>query len=255
MDKKRITYMAIGFTALLAVVLLLTWGGHRKSGRIVLPESQADASGTDSEELGSQLNAVVIDPETVHYAVSVLSRPAAYSRSQTVETFWSGGSGTAVSQVYVSGQRTRLDTTLPDGGMRHMLVDTASAQTLSGVWYDDEAVWTRLASQTLTADQAGRMLTYETVRDLPPESIALADYREDYGENCIYVETLAGEDGYQDRYWVSVDSGLLIAAERLCEGALVYRFTTGNLDISPQEESLFLLPDGSLLADSPSLSD
>lgn len=249
MDKRRFTYMTIGFIVLLAVVLLLTWGGYRQSGGIVLPESPADASGTDSEETDSRLNAVVIDPETVHFAVGALSRPSAYSRSQTVETFWSGGSGSSVSQVYVSGQRTRFDTALPDGSTRHMLVDASSSQTLSGVWYDDETEWTKLSSQALTADQAGRMLTYETVRDLPPASIALADYREEYGENCIYVETLAGEDGYQDRYWVSVDSGLLIAAERLWEETLIYRFTTGNPDISPQEESLFLLPDGSVLAD------
>lgn len=249
MDKKRITYMAIGFLALLVVILLLTWGGHRQSGRIVLPESQAGASGPDGEEAGSRLNAVVIDPETVRFAVSVLSRPAAYSRTQTVETFWSGGSGSSVTQVYVSGQRTRLDTTLPDGGVRHTVVDASADRTLSGVWYDDETVWAMLGSQALTADQAGRMLTYEVVRDLPPESIALADYREEYGENCIYVETLADADGYQDRYWVSVGSGLLVAAERLWEDSLVYRFTTGELDISPQEESLFLPPDGGVLAD------
>ena len=146
-------------------------------------------------------------------------------------------------------RRTRLDTPLPDGGVRHTLVDASASQTLAGIWYDDERSWTGLSSQALTADQAGRMLTYETVRDLPPESIALADYREAYGESCIYVETIAGEDGYQDRYWVSVGTGLLIAAERLWEENIVYRFTAGEPDISPQDESLFLLPDGGVLSE------
>jgi len=250
MDKKRVTYTAMGFGVLLVVVLLmLTWGGRRQSGGIVLPESQANASGMGDEGLNSRLNTVSITPETVGSAVSVLSRPAAYSRSQMVETFWSGGSGQSSAQVYVSGSRTRLDTSLPDGGVRHTLVDTSSSRTIAGVWYDDEKFWTRLDSAGLTADQAGRMLTYETVRDLSPASIAIADYREAYGENCIYVETAAGEDGYRDRYWVSVGNGLLIAAERLWGEDVIYRFTAGEPDITPQDESLFLLPDGSELAE------
>lgn len=250
MERKRFIYMTIGFGMLLVVfMVLLAWSGHRKSGGIVLPESQSGAAGLGDEGRDSWLNAVSVTPETVSSAVSVLSRPTAYSRSQVVETFWSGGSGQSASQVYVSGSSTRLDTALPDGGTRHMLVDGASGQTLAGVWYDDEADWMKLSAQALTADQAGRMLTYETVRDLPPESIALADYREAYGENCIYVETKPDEDGYLDRYWVSVGSGLLVGAERLWDGTLVYRFTAGEPDISPQDEALFLLPDGGMLAE------
>lgn len=253
MDKKRITYMTMGFTIGLGVLLvmfllLLAWSGHRRSGGIVLPESQSDAAGIGDEGQNSWLNAVSITPETVRSAISVLSRPTAYSRSQVVETFWSGGSGQSASQVYVSGARTRLDTTLPDGGTRHMLVEAAPGQTLAGVWYDDETNWTKLSSRALTADQAGRMLTYETVRDLPPESIALADYRQAYGEDCIYVETRPDEAGYLDRYWVSVGSGLLVGAERLWGEDVVYRFSAAELEIAPQEDDLFLLPDGGVLA-------
>lgn len=253
MDKKRITYMTMGFTIgfgvlLVVFMLLLAWSGHRRSGGIVLPESQSGAADMGDEGQNSWLNAVSITPETVRSAIGVLSRPTAYSRSQVVETFWSGGSGQSASQVYVSGARTRLDTALPDGGTRHILVEAVSGRTLAGVWYDDETNWTKLRSPDLTADQAGRMLTYETVRDLPPESIALADYRKAYGENCIYVETKPDGAGYLDRYWVSVDSGLLIGAERLWEGNAVYRFSAAELEIAPQEDGLFLLPDGGVLA-------
>lgn len=252
MDKKRVTYRTMGFTIgfgilLVVFMLLLAWSGHRRSGGIVLPESQSGAAGIGDEGQNSWLNAVSITPETVRSAIGMLSRPTAYSRSQVVETFWSGGSGQSATQIYVSGARTRLDTALPDGGTRHMLVEAVSGQTLVGVWYDDETNWAKLRSQDLTADQAGRMLTYETVQDLPPESIALADYREAYGENCIYVETKPDEAGYLDRYWVSVDSGLLIGAERLWREDIVYRFSAAELEISPQEDGLFLLPDGGVL--------
>ena len=40
---------------------------------------------------------------------------------------------------------------------------------------------------------------------------------------CIYVETAEDEWGYAQRYWVSVDTGLLVVAERLQKGETVYR--------------------------------
>ena len=240
----------MGFGVLMLVfIVLLVLGGRRQITEIVLPESQTDSAAAGEDNADSRLNTVTINPETVGLAVGTLSRPSAYSRSQTVETYWSGGSGASVSQVYVSGGRTRLDTTLADGSVRHTLVadGPSGLRTLAGVWYDDETVWKRLDAADLTADIAGRMLTYETVRDLSPEDIALADYRYAFDANCIYVETRRDEAGYKECYWVNAGNGLLEAAERFQGEELVYRFSAGEPDISPQEESLFLLPDGSVL--------
>ena len=250
MDRKRSFYLALGFGALLAVVLLLlAWGGRRQSLGIVLPESQGDSAGVGGDGGESRLNTIAISPETVRPAISALSRPTSYTRSQTVETFWSGGSGQSLSQIYVSGDRTRLDTQLADGSVRHMLLEAdPEGGSLAGVWYDDEKDWRMLRSPFFTADLAGRMLTYETVRDLPAEDIAAADYREKDGAYCIYVETVENGEGYVDRYWVSVDSGLLHMAERLWEGDAVYRFTASTPEIAAQDESLFQLPDGGTLA-------
>ena len=237
------TYFTIGFGLLLLVVvlLLLAWGGRRAPGGIVLPQAQTDSAGMEDDGSESRLNVVSITPETVRPAINPPPRPAAYSRVQTVETFWSGGSGQAVSQIHVSGGRTRLDTQLPDGSVRHMLVVGGAA----GGWYDDETEWKLLRSRQLSADLAARTLTYETVRDLPVERIAQADYRSLEGVYCIYVETAPDSQGYVDRFWVSVDTCLLHAAERLQNGALVYRFTATAPDAAAPDEALFLLPDGS----------
>ncbi|MDE7262739.1 MAG: hypothetical protein K2N78_11880 [Oscillospiraceae bacterium] len=250
MDKKRSIYLVLGFSALLVLVmLLLAWGGRRQSLGIVLPESQNDSAGMDGEGGESRLNTIAITPETVRPAISTLSRPASYSRSQTVETFWSGGSGQSLSQIYVSGSRTRLDTQLTGGSTRHMVLETEpDGATLAGVWYDDDPDWRVMRSPFLTADVAGRMLSYETVRDLPVETIAMADYRERDGVSCVYVETVEDGAGYVARYWVSVENGLLHEAERLWMGEVVYRFTAGTPEIAAQEESLFLLPDGGTLS-------
>lgn len=244
------TYATMGFgLLLLLVLLLLVWGGHRRSAAIVLPENQSEGGPLGPEPPDSRVNTISITPETVRPAIAALSRPAAYSRTQQVETFWSGGSGQASATVYVSGGRTRLDASLPDGSVRHTLVvdGPGEGEALTGVWYDDEKTWRTLRTGSQAADQAARMPTYETVRDLPAGDIAQADFREAYGGRCVYVETRIDAGGYMDRYWVSAENGLLVAAERLWQGDLVYRFTAGEADVSPQEESLFLLPDGSEL--------
>ncbi len=240
------TYFTIGLGILLTVfVALMAYSSHRGSGGIVLPEVQEDGNGVEGPGGESSLNVVAISPETVQAAIRTLNRPVFYSRSQTVETYWSGGRGQSVSQVYASGGQTRIDTQLADGSVRHTLVSGESG----AVWYDNERVWTplRTAGQPLASDLAGRMLTYESVLELPVEEIAAADYRELDGVYCIYTEVMPDSEGYASRYWVSVVDGLLYAAERTQNGEMVYRFTAGQLDTEMPEEELFLLPDGSAL--------
>ena len=238
-------YLTLGFGALLLVIVTLLFIGNRRStGDVVLPARQAEGGGREDEADRHWLSVVEITPETVKPAVNTLARPVSYSRTQVVETFWSGGSGRSVSQIYVSGSRTRLDTQLADGSVRHMLISGGMA----GVWYDDETEWAVLRTPQLNADLAARTLSYETVRDLPVEQIAGADYREKDGAWCLYVETLPDGAGYADRFWISVDSGLLYAAERIWDRELVYRFSAGTPDTAAVEEGLFLLPDGSALS-------
>lgn len=96
MDKKRVAYISLGFGVLLLVIMaMLAWGGRRQTSEIILPESQTDTSGAGEDNPSSHLNIIAITPETVSSAISILARPTAYSRSQTVETFWKGGSGPA----------------------------------------------------------------------------------------------------------------------------------------------------------------
>ena len=242
MDKRKMAYFTAGVGILiLVVVLLLAHSSPRQSGGITLPQPQADMGGAEAvNSPGEGLNVVRITPDTVQLAINTLSRPTVYSRTQVVETFWSGGSGSATYLVAVSGGCTRIDTQLADGSVRHTLASGNAA----AVWYDEEERWVELRSQQFTADAAQRMPTYESVLALPVQDIAQADYRELDGVRCIYVETAPGENGCTDRYWVSVANGLLAAAERSRDGELLYRFTAGDLAPDPPEESLFLLPDG-----------
>ena len=242
MRKQKTTYyIAVVSILLILAVLAQAKGGLRRSGNIVLPTEQADAGDSDDSGAAEGLDVVRITPATVQPAINTLSRPATYSRTQQVETYWSGGSGVSESQVSVSGGRTRIDTPMPDGSIQHMLVVGGSA----AIWYDDETEWTVLTAEQFNADIAQRMLTYETVRDLPVSEIAEASYQELDGVYCIHVSTKEDADGYVSSYWVNVSNGLLKQAERYCDGQLVYLFTAQDTNLDAPGEELFLLPDGS----------
>lgn len=244
MEKKKLAYFHMGFAVLLAVVvLILVRGSLREAADIVLPEMPADSSGADGDGSQNGVNVISVTPSTVQAAISTLDRPVAYQRRQTVETFWSSGSGKSVSQVSVSGSYTRIDTPLVDSSVSHMLISGGTA----AVWYDEETEWTTLRTAQFTADIAQRMLTYERVLDLPTENITEADYREYEGVHCIYVADAENEEGYSEKFWVSVHSGLLIAAERYHRGQLIYRFTASEPETEEPDGNLFLLPDGSTL--------
>ena len=168
------------------------------------------------------------------------NRPEVYRRQLSVQQFWSGGDGTVETTVTVKAPWTRAGRTLADGRVRHTLTDGETTY----IWYDREtAVYTAPAGD-ITADVEQSIPTYEDILDLPAARIAAADYQVISGVNCIYVETTADDAGYVLRYWVSLDSGLLVAAEKLLEEETIYRMWQTSEEFSPVIDREFTLPDG-----------
>ena len=81
------------------------------------------------------------------------------------------------------------------------------------------------------------------------EDFAGADSRSVADVNCIYVETVQDPEGYTQRYWVSVETGLLVASERLLEGETIYRMAPLTADLGPPSTARFILRDGTVLLD------
>ena len=160
---------------------------------------------------------LAVTPQTVQAAAATLSRPAEYCRALLVTQYWSGGHSSSTVTVTVSGEQTRVDLELPGGQIRHTLTDGVR----TCLWYDADTVFYALPAGSITADNEQHIPTYENVLSLPPEAVVSADYREFGGAPCLYAETASG-DGYVRRWWVSVDSGLLAAAETLYDGETVY---------------------------------
>ena len=245
MDRKtlnRITGVFLTVTVLAVVVMLLNT--FRQTAHITLPDTgQSAGTGGENDPEGGVLTVIQVTPETVQAAVATLARPADYSRTVTVEQFWQGGSGSYTAAVAVSGGWTRTDRTLSGGRVRHTLTDGETTY----IWYDEEeAVYTAPAGN-ISADAEQTIPTYEDVLRLPTGAIAAADYRILSDIRCIYVETTPDPAGYSLRCWVSVDTGLLAAAERICDGEVVYRMAAPTVDQEAPDTGNFTLPDGTIV--------
>lgn len=247
MDKRKVSKISAALAVLMMLVIaLLMSTSLRRTSHIILPTestSPGQAVG-DAAQDGDALHAVVITPDTVQIAISTLSRPTTYRRTVAVEQFWSGGSHSISATVSVSGDYTRTDRGLVDGRVRHTITNGKTTH----IWYNQNTALFSGPSAGITADEEQNIPTYETILELAAEDIAAADYRAlTDGVNCIYVETAEDEAGYIQRYWVSVDTGLLAAAEREMAGAVVYRMASLAVDAAQPTTADFTLPDGTIL--------
>lgn len=246
MEKRNLRWITWGVIVLtvLTVVLMLSGTLHRTSHiTLPAPDTFTEQTEEDPAAAGDALTVVEVTPATVQSAIETLARPEQYSRTITIEQFWSGGSGTYELLTAVSGFWTRTDRTMPDGRVRH----TITGNGMTYVWYNsEENVYTAPAGE-ITADNEQSIPTYEDILDLPVEAIITADYRVISDLNCIYVETAENPEGYALRYWVSVDTGLLVASEKLLDGSPIYRMGAPTVDQTAPAASEFTLPDGTVL--------
>ena len=243
MGKQKMT--PIGIACILLVLLVVAFmvrGSLREPEKIVLPPEPSTTEPSGPTVDNEAVDRVEVRPDTVQSAIEVLARPRVYTRTITVERYWCGGSGVSVITVAAADGWLRLDVTETDGQTRHVITGDDAVY----IWYgSSRKVYSGASALTQDAEQG--ILTYEDILALPPERIAAADYRALEGVNCIYVETEPDDAGYVERYWVSVSSGLLAAAERECDGAVVYRMAALTVSYDGVDAEDFTLPNGTVL--------
>ena len=67
------------------------------------------------------------------------------------------------------------------------------------------------------------------------------------GLSCVYVEVAENELGYRDRYWISVESGLLVSAETLEGETLLSSMSAYTVERPVPPDTRYELPDGTVL--------
>lgn len=242
MERRKRNFLVILIAVVIAIAVFASFGlplFYGPTPEIVLPTPLP--TGQNQVEESGQGGGVRVEvtPATVQSVIAAMSRLESYFR--TVTTTLEGTSVTA--QVWVDDGWTRTDLTLPTGRVAHTIVGDGTVWR----WYDGEREARSWSADRGAADVEGqRIPTYEDVIDLAPETITAAGYEEKNGMDCVYIGVEVAEPAQVERYWVSADNGLLVAAETEIGDEVVWSMTATAPEIPVSASASFALPDGTV---------
>ena len=239
MKRRHLPYLAAA-AALLAAALLLA---HRfgwfdtSTAPVVLPETSPYAAPSPPEGRGGLVPAKVT-PETVQAVVATLSRPDGYSRRLQVVSSWLGGEAAWQVRVWHKGTATRIRITPEAEGEPEK--DVLILDKEIRIRYDgDERVFQSSAGSPALTDALQLIPSYEDVLALEPGQIEEAGYVEQDGVWRILVAAREEPTGYLMRYYVSIETGLLEAADRMDGTDLIYSMRARQADLAAPEDEVF----------------
>lgn len=187
----------------------------------------SQSAGPGDQDLPDSTVLVEVAPDTVQNVIRTLNRYTSYRRTVTAEYLRDGEVlGTLTAAVAVDSGWTRSDVTGPDGRTEHSIVGGGTRW----LWYDESREYVELPADEETADLVQRLPTYEDVLALNRRDITAAAYEDRGGLPCVYVEVYQKELRYKERFWISVESGLLVASETVKNGDTVYRMSSYGVE-------------------------
>lgn len=248
MDSRKRTRLAVVIALVLVLAVFSSFmlsflSAYTPHISLPTPGAQLPPSPSGSDPAATQT--LEVTPQTVQAVVATLARASSYYRQLSVQIFWEGGSGTTTVQTWTDDGYTQVRSQLPSGQVRYSI--HTPDDTLY-YWYSGSSTVLTAPADSLSEDLAQRIPTYENVLALDPGQIRDADYVDYEGSPCIYVETLGSGQEHTERYWIGVDSGLLIAAQTLYAGQVVYSVkATSTIQTPCPANASFRLPNGTVL--------
>lgn len=250
MEQKNRLMIVATITVLIIVAMFTSFGRSLfalNTPSVALPDSGAgadDSSGSVSQSGENPYQQVEVTPGTVQNIIATLERPDSYYQELMVETLWEDGSSSIPVQVWRDGGWSHSRQVQPSSVIRHDLV----GQDTVYYWYEGSQQYEQAPADEQSSDLAQHIPTYETVLELDPAFITAAGYELREAMSCIYVEVTQTAPDRVERYWVSVDSGLLVSAEQERQGRVVYRMSAYGAVTTPcPDNASFVLPDGTEL--------
>ena len=113
------------------------------------------------------------------------------------------------------------------------------------VWTAESPV-ARFEKQVQDADLYGRMPTYEDLLSLSADEILEGRVVEQEEQLCLYAKTVDGLTGEIEQWYILAENGLLLYADGTLDGQMTYQSRTTQIQMEAGEETLFLLPDGTI---------
>lgn len=248
MDPKNHQAIVIAIIILIVAAMFTSFGRSLftlNTPEVVLPSASVGAHDpADPTSTNGPYQRVEVTAHTVGSVVATLSRPDSYYRELTIDTYWGTGTSSTQVQVWVDGAWSHVRQHLPSNVVRHDI----TGENKLYYWYEGSRQYETAPADEKSQDLAQHIPTYETVVELAPEHISNAGYEMHSDIPCIFVEVSHAAPALIDRYWVSIDSGLLIYAETEEDGRIVYRMTAHTSVQTPcPSDSEFTLPNGTVL--------
>lgn len=241
--KARRLLGALGALALVAAVVLLAlrfgWFSTA-TAPVILPDTTALPTAAGGSGIGGATLAEVT-PETVQAVVRTLARPDSYSRRLLVSSYWEDGGQAWLIQVWQKNEDTRIRLTSQGTGGADKNCLLRDGELC--IWYGDgPEVFRSEAAQQLSADILQMIPSYEDLLRTDPAQIEDAGYVNLYGTWRIMAAVREKPTDYLMVYYISIDTGLLEAAERRDGDKVIYRLTSEQADLAAPGDEMFLLP-------------
>ncbi|HWS42228.1 MAG TPA: hypothetical protein VN421_03995 [Pseudoflavonifractor sp.] len=189
---------------------------------------------------------VDVTPETVQDVIRTMVplQPKSFHRTVTVQTALGDGTmGTTENSVWVDFGWTMVESLWQSGVTEHTIVGEGHVYR----WFSGDWTYKDWDGEERDANMAQRIPTYEDVLDLDRDLITATGYENKNGLPCVYVEVAENELGNRERYWVSVETGLLVAAETRKGEETLLLMSSGTVESPVQQGRSFALPDGTVL--------
>ena len=238
-QKTNFILIAVSIGIVLFILFLLFFPDMSSTLIDTVPELPPESSILSTNE-ALITNAVTIDKSNVKNIVSALARPSEYYCETEGTLSHTSGSATYNHRRWVKGDKSRIDT-LSHSQTTHYVYSRDSVY----IWREGASNYYKAQRGEFDPDDEQMMMTYEDILATRDEDITSASLVMYEGAACIFTESKSTHTDYSERYWVSAATGLLVHGETIDEnGSVIYSFSTKLVDISPQSDATFLLPDG-----------
>ena len=230
----------LALAAVAALVLLLLPGRQSATAEVHLPTpTPAESAAPSAPQSDAGDRVIAVDTATVQTALATLRRSDSYSRSLTVQDYWSGGGRVRTIQVWARGDNLRLAVTT-EGDRAPAQENVLIRGDEKWIWYADSERVYRGPVIAGDDDAYQTSLTYEALLEADPADILDADYRPYEDVESIYVQWRSGS--YVSECFIDPATGLLMAERRYDGDILIYTMDSSIPDLTTPDESVFAIP-------------
>lgn len=248
MDRKRMMFFAYGGALLiLAVFAVLLYSFSGDTVAVTLPTPVISSAPISTDPGGSnngELKQLKVTPENVQAVIATMKRPESYLNSIKVKSMWSSGEAEYNIASFVRSGVARIIASGPRGATKNIIITDKSVF----IWNEGSSAYYSgsLGGSTGPAllDEYEKVPTYEDVLALSKTDIQEAAFTV-YGEEpCIYIRAQSGDFDYYYTYYVSVNTGILIASSVFDGDVLIYSMASNGVTLTVPSDEMFKLPDG-----------